>query len=156
MSFKYQDWLCPDCNENNFGRNDKCRKCDCYRSKARSKISLNKPRSQSSQPPKYQPSQPSQSGYQPKPGDWLCVCGFPNWAKNKECKMCNLDKPNPNSNNIDKECKICMDQDINAIFLPCGHVYSCISCAEQIFTSNTSNCPVCREPLSETKRIYQA
>ena len=102
----YQDWVCPDCYETNFARNDKCRKCDCFRSKA----TIFKPSRSTSQPsPTSQPFQPSptsqpknyndylKTGYQPKPGDWICVCGFQNWAKNKECRACQLVRPNINS-----------------------------------------------------------
>lgn len=38
-----------------------------------------------------------------------------------------------------KLCKICVDKDINTVFLPCGHLVSCQGCAPRIKT-----CAVCR------------
>jgi hypothetical protein len=48
-----------------------------------------------------------------------------------------------------KLCKICMDRDIDAIFLPCGHVYCCSSCAEVV-----SKCPFCRKPVEHITKAY--
>ncbi|KAH9488684.1 Baculoviral IAP repeat-containing protein 7 [Bulinus truncatus] len=36
-------------------------------------------------------------------------------------------------------CKICLDNDVSVVFLPCGHLVSCADCA-----SAMRNCPVCR------------
>ena len=48
-----------------------------------------------------------------------------------------------------KLCKICMDHDIDAIFLPCGHVYCCSNCASAVTT-----CPFCRKPVKSTTKAY--
>ncbi|KAH9487775.1 Baculoviral IAP repeat-containing protein 7 [Bulinus truncatus] len=37
-------------------------------------------------------------------------------------------------------CKICMDKDVEIVFLPCGHLVSCTECA-----SAMRDCPVCRK-----------
>ncbi|KAH9488695.1 Baculoviral IAP repeat-containing protein 7 [Bulinus truncatus] len=36
-------------------------------------------------------------------------------------------------------CKICLDNDVSVVFLPCGHLVSCADCANAM-----RNCPVCR------------
>ncbi|ELT99769.1 hypothetical protein CAPTEDRAFT_30490, partial [Capitella teleta] len=39
-------------------------------------------------------------------------------------------------------CKVCFDAEVNCVFLPCGHLVCCMSCAEQV-----SNCPLCRTSI---------
>uniref|UniRef100_A0A646QCJ6 Inhibitor of apoptosis 2 n=1 Tax=Hemiscolopendra marginata TaxID=943146 RepID=A0A646QCJ6_9MYRI len=46
-------------------------------------------------------------------------------------------------------CKICMDEEVGIVFLPCGHLISCPNCAPSI-----TDCPVCRKPITHTVRTY--
>lgn len=46
-------------------------------------------------------------------------------------------------------CRICMDDDISAVFCPCGHAVACHSCALRC-----SQCPVCRAMVDHTQPIY--
>lgn len=48
-----------------------------------------------------------------------------------------------------RACKICFTEEIGVVFLPCGHLVSCVSCASSLTT-----CAVCREPLVATVRAY--
>jgi hypothetical protein len=48
-----------------------------------------------------------------------------------------------------KTCKICMDEEVNIVFLPCGHLACCNSCAPAL-----RNCPICRALIRGTVRIY--
>ena len=41
------------------------------------------------------------------------------------------------------ECCICLDNEKNSIFIPCGHYYCCINCSKQI-----KKCPICRMHIS--------
>lgn len=41
------------------------------------------------------------------------------------------------------ECKICMQEEVGVVFLPCGHLLSCVMCAPAI-----SNCPLCRQKIT--------
>lgn len=50
-----------------------------------------------------------------------------------------------------KLCKICMDQDLNIVFLPCGHLISCSKCA-----ANLKECPLCRQMIKGTVRTFLA
>ncbi|KAK0063305.1 E3 ubiquitin-protein ligase XIAP-like isoform X1 [Biomphalaria pfeifferi] len=36
-------------------------------------------------------------------------------------------------------CKICLDKDVSVVFLPCGHLVSCVDCSCALV-----DCPVCR------------
>ncbi|XP_053389602.1 E3 ubiquitin-protein ligase XIAP-like [Mercenaria mercenaria] len=48
-------------------------------------------------------------------------------------------------------CKICMDKDANTVFLPCGHLVSCVECAHAL-----RKCAVCRTVIQGTVRAYAA
>ena len=41
-----------------------------------------------------------------------------------------------------RECKICMDAEINIVFLPCTHAIACSKCA-----MNMEHCPICRSHI---------
>jgi len=47
------------------------------------------------------------------------------------------------------QCKICMDNRVEVVFLPCGHLVSCTRCATAI-----SNCAVCRQPIKAYVKTY--
>lgn len=46
-------------------------------------------------------------------------------------------------------CKICMDKEMGIVFLPCGHLATCVNCAP-----NLQDCPVCRSAIKATVRTF--
>uniref|UniRef100_A0A1L8DJN5 Putative apoptosis 2 inhibitor n=1 Tax=Nyssomyia neivai TaxID=330878 RepID=A0A1L8DJN5_9DIPT len=46
-------------------------------------------------------------------------------------------------------CKICMDEEISIVFLPCAHLASCGQCA-----SGVTHCPLCRAAINGRVRIF--
>ncbi|XP_014769317.1 baculoviral IAP repeat-containing protein 7-A [Octopus bimaculoides] len=55
-------------------------------------------------------------------------------------------------NNMLKEqklCKICLDEELSVVFLPCGHLVSCASCASAL-----TNCPLCRKIIHGLVKIF--
>ena len=50
-----------------------------------------------------------------------------------------------------KFCKICVNNEINTILLPCGHLVTCNACA-----SSLKNCPMCRRNINDKIRIYMS
>ncbi len=55
-----------------------------------------------------------------------------------------------NSRLVDiRTCKICLTEESNVVFLPCGHFCSCNSCAPKM-----EKCPVCRILVKHTVRVY--
>lgn len=46
-------------------------------------------------------------------------------------------------------CKICMDNEVGIVFLPCGHLTTCTNCAP-----NLASCPVCRQAIKATVRTF--
>lgn len=48
-----------------------------------------------------------------------------------------------------RQCKICMDAEVGIVFLPCGHLATCVNCAP-----NLEDCPVCRSAIKATVRTF--
>jgi len=48
-----------------------------------------------------------------------------------------------------RTCKICMDGEVGVVFLPCGHLCSCVLCAPSL-----RDCPVCRTTIQGTVRTF--
>jgi len=48
-------------------------------------------------------------------------------------------------------CKICMDEEVSIVLLPCGHLVSCARCAPAL-----KNCPICRNGIKGTVRTFMA
>ncbi|KAK0042871.1 E3 ubiquitin-protein ligase XIAP [Biomphalaria pfeifferi] len=46
-------------------------------------------------------------------------------------------------------CKLCKNNDVQVVFLPCGHLLSCVECS-----LNPSYCPECRSEIVGIRRIY--
>ncbi|XP_075295732.1 E3 ubiquitin-protein ligase LRSAM1 isoform X2 [Opisthocomus hoazin] len=49
------------------------------------------------------------------------------------------------------ECVVCMEQEAQTIFLPCGHVCCCQSCCERLHA-----CPLCRKDIAQRVRIFHS
>lgn len=47
------------------------------------------------------------------------------------------------------ECKICMVEEVGVVFLPCGHLLSCVMCAPAMVT-----CPLCRQQIRGRVRTF--
>ncbi|XP_060536627.1 E3 ubiquitin-protein ligase MYLIP [Cylas formicarius] len=46
-------------------------------------------------------------------------------------------------------CKICMDNKIDSVFIPCSHVVACTECAARI-----EKCPLCRTEISQAQKLF--
>lgn len=46
-------------------------------------------------------------------------------------------------------CKICLENEVGIVFLPCGHLCCCVQCAPAV-----QQCPVCRAPIRGNVRTY--
>lgn len=58
----------------------------------------------------------------------------------------NLDDGDDNS---DRECVVCMTNTINCVFLPCGHLKTCMECAHKL-----NNCPICRQKIGTRQKVF--
>ncbi len=48
-------------------------------------------------------------------------------------------------------CSVCQTEPRQALFLPCMHVASCTKCASKL-----SACPICRQPVVQSTRVFLA
>jgi len=46
-------------------------------------------------------------------------------------------------------CTICLRNQKNCVFLPCGHLYTCMKCSE-----NLPTCPICRKIVKQKVRVF--
>ncbi|EDW00601.1 GH20962 [Drosophila grimshawi] len=46
-------------------------------------------------------------------------------------------------------CKVCLDEEVGVVFLPCGHLATCNQCAPSV-----ANCPMCRAPIKGFVRTF--
>ncbi|KAJ5272318.1 hypothetical protein N7478_007443 [Penicillium angulare] len=47
-------------------------------------------------------------------------------------------------------CQICYSEEQDAVFIDCGHVCSCVTCAKQV-----DLCPICRKSIKSVVKIYR-
>ncbi|CAK9175852.1 unnamed protein product [Ilex paraguariensis] len=47
-------------------------------------------------------------------------------------------------------CVICLEQEYNSVFVPCGHMCCCMSCS-----SHLTNCPLCRRQIEQAVRTFR-
>ena len=63
-----------------------------------------------------------------------------------------------NQMNVGSTCSICLQDNVDSYFNPCGHT-ACKKCLERKYmTSNNINnnkCPICREYISEIRKVYE-
>ena len=48
-------------------------------------------------------------------------------------------------------CVICLDENREMVFIPCGHICSCLKCAKKL-----KDCPMCRKKITHSVRFYVA
>ena len=48
-------------------------------------------------------------------------------------------------------CKVCLNADVEVVFLPCAHLVVCKNCAP-----NLCSCPVCRRRINETIKVFMS
>ena len=63
----------------------------------------------------------------------------------------NLRKKNRN-----RECVVCMKDEVNVVLLPCAHQVLCVSCSEDQEQRAEANCPCCNVQIDQRVRVYGA
>ena len=60
-----------------------------------------------------------------------------------------------NNNPASPCCVVCLSAPPSTAFIPCGHLAVCSECCHQIMNpSSPSSCPICRQPVLSTQRIF--
>jgi hypothetical protein len=60
----------------------------------------------------------------------------------------------PHPDDEETQCVVCFDAPKDHAIVPCGHQCVCARCAEQLTKTRTPTCPVCREPIRETMKVF--
>mmetsp|Transcript_38603 Transcript_38603/g.86825 ORF Transcript_38603/g.86825 Transcript_38603/m.86825 type:complete len:495 (+) Transcript_38603:104-1588(+) len=50
-----------------------------------------------------------------------------------------------------EKCKVCFDNPLEVVLIPCGHMILCLYCA-----SIVSDCPVCRQGIADVVKVYKS
>uniref|UniRef100_A0A6N2JYJ5 RING-type domain-containing protein n=1 Tax=Salix viminalis TaxID=40686 RepID=A0A6N2JYJ5_SALVM len=58
--------------------------------------------------------------------------------------------------NCDRECMICMKDEVSIVFLPSGHQVICASCSDNYGKKGRATCPCCRVPIEQKIRVFGA
>lgn len=56
----------------------------------------------------------------------------------------------------DRECMICLKDEVSVVFLPCAHQVICANCNDNYGKKGKANCPYCRAPIEQRIRVYGA
>lgn len=56
----------------------------------------------------------------------------------------------------ERECIICMKDEVSIVFLPCAHLVLCANCNENYGRKGKATCPCCRVPIEQRIRVFGA
>ncbi|GFZ15436.1 RING/U-box superfamily protein [Actinidia rufa] len=56
----------------------------------------------------------------------------------------------------DRECMICMKEEVSVVFLPCAHQVLCANCNDDYGKKGKATCPCCRVPIEQRIRVFGA
>lgn len=68
----------------------------------------------------------------------------------------NLEDSSEKEVNSDRECIICMKDEVSIVFLPCAHQVLCASCSDDFGKKGRASCPCCRVPIEQRIHVYGA
>ncbi|XP_058253902.1 E3 ubiquitin-protein ligase XIAP isoform X1 [Hemibagrus wyckioides] len=51
----------------------------------------------------------------------------------------------------EKLCKVCMDSDVTMVFIPCGHLVTCMQCSESL-----QKCPICCAEITQKIKTFSS
>ena len=56
----------------------------------------------------------------------------------------------------EQKCKVRLDNMIDSVFLPCGHMMTCIICGFQLVSWLGVSSPICRKQIGRVAKVYRA
>ena len=60
----------------------------------------------------------------------------------------------PHADDDENQCVLCLDAPMDHIIIPCGHQCVCGACAEALKREAHPACPLCREPIILTAKVF--
>ena len=73
---------------------------------------------------------------------------FAKWMKERGA---NQNPEDEDASKMDRKCVICVDRSREAVFIPCGHLVSCLPCASVLVQHG---CPMCREDIATFLKVF--
>ncbi|KNA13902.1 hypothetical protein SOVF_112420, partial [Spinacia oleracea] len=71
-----------------------------------------------------------------------------------------LDEPDnkgsESESDSERECLVCVKEEVSVVFLPCAHQVMCANCAEDYGNKGKETCPCCRCPIEQRIRVFGA
>uniref|UniRef100_A0A0R0FP12 RING-type domain-containing protein n=1 Tax=Glycine max TaxID=3847 RepID=A0A0R0FP12_SOYBN len=58
--------------------------------------------------------------------------------------------------NSNRECIVCMKDEVSIVFLPCAHQVMCASCSDEYGRKGKATCPCCRVQIQQRIRVFGA
>lgn len=58
--------------------------------------------------------------------------------------------------NRDRQCILCMKDEVSVVFLPCAHQVICANCSDSYWGKGKTTCPCCRVPIEQKIRVFGA
>ncbi|KAI5327658.1 hypothetical protein L3X38_027054 [Prunus dulcis] len=68
----------------------------------------------------------------------------------------NLENSSEKEVSCDRECIICMKDEVSVVFLPCAHQVLCANCNDDYGKKGKATCPCCRSPIEHRIRVFGA
>ena len=58
--------------------------------------------------------------------------------------------------NSSEKCVICLEKNLEVVFLPCGHACTCLDCTKTLLSQSNSkrNCPLCLSKIKKSYKIF--
>lgn len=64
--------------------------------------------------------------------------------------------PSENGLSSDRECLMCMKEEVSIVFLPCAHQIMCSNCSDEYGKDGKVTCPCCRSDIEQRVRVFGA
>ncbi|PON65508.1 43kDa postsynaptic protein [Trema orientale] len=72
------------------------------------------------------------------------------------CELDNLEDSSDKEANSDRECIVCLKDEVSVVFLPCTHQVMCTGCSDDFGLKGKPTCPCCRVPVEQKIRVFGA
>ena len=67
-----------------------------------------------------------------------------------------LEDSSEKETNCDRDCIICLKDEVSIVFLPCAHQVLCANCSDNYGKKGKATCPCCRVPIEQRIRVFGA
>lgn len=67
-----------------------------------------------------------------------------------------LDDSDEKETGVDRDCIICLKDEVSVVFLPCAHQVLCATCNDEYGTKGKATCPICRVAIEQRIRVFGA